>query len=978
MLPALAFVLVGLAGTGALAQVSERPRQPYSLVISGGVSLGAYEAGLLWTLTRLVEQEGGRVVGVAGASAGAINGMLTALAVCSDQGAPGSGLTNPFRSPGLEGNPFHDAWLAVGAADLLPSEARDPGTGGPPGSESEGVLARGLVDDLFQRLRSLVDTAGLWRAGCDLPLAVTVTCAVPTMRTRADIPMPVQRFAIPLKVRSATVGKVTRLTFDNQVEVLRRAREAGDVLFLAERVDYANGLHPQDVLDAVRASSSFPLAFGPTELTYCVPADQCPEDLPTPAEKERLERRNAAYTCRNLALALSEGGLSPWRVPGRPDPALTTCTSRFVDGGVFDNAPLGLAVAQSESDAAETGTASRNDGREPVTYLVIDPDLRRHGPEATLKPNVGRRGVRRVGAVLAEVVTTARGQALHDALRLVRFNASPQPLLDAASKKLAEARELLSTPGSPARKKLAWDGVPEREQERMVRDLAETVRLLDESSRGVAAGLDAGTWGPELARFVQWATARQEKAGARPGMATLYEPLSEPLALARTLLADPREARRLVTLRRFPPLAASQLANFGAFLDPPFRQHDFAAGVYDAAEGLAEYGRATDPREDPSERTARLLRSLRLNAPDAGPAAAVVATLTRHFLALEWSPYDAAPETVEGCLEGRGEPVRPVCTVALALQSQRAECAVAADTSRCFDDPPFVHFLERLRDAGYRPVSDEMRAMLENRRWWALLTARALLRLSEIEQDELAAIERDVSATTDQPDAVRRANEGAAEAQQALVSVVRQSAYWLRAYADARDAFEADPSTVPDDGHGLWAWHLLPYWLEIDPVRAGAGIGYEPGFSWGWGELRMRLAAARYWADDHVTPFVVRNTLATHATLNPCGASFACDREHHASSAAGLTLALPDLGTRMLSLGVGVEADLGWLNRLVQFSGSVYVGTLLDRLRLKVGARVAEWDVAGGGAPYLRRGAWLWDLRLELADLNGILWEAAR
>ena len=954
----------GHTAPGGPASPGDGPTERYALVVSGGVSLGAYEAGLLWALTKLLEQGGASVVGVSGASAGAINGLLTSLAVCSDRGAPERGLVNPFRAADLPQNPFYDSWMSVGVGDLLPSEAREA-DGRREGATDEGVLARDRVDALFGRLRSLLDTAGIWRADCDLPFAVTVTCAVPTVRTEAGIPAPVQRFAIPLKLVASTAGKVTRLAFANHVEVLGHAREAGEVLFLAERVDYANGVHPQDVLDAVRASSSFPLAFGPTELTYCAPAAECPDDLPSPAERQRLERRNAGYTCRDVYDRLAASGQSPWRVPGQAaDPFLEPCTSRFVDGGVFDNTPLGLAIAQSETAPGE-----------PVTYLYVDPDLRRHGPEATLKPNVGRRGVRRVGAVLSEVVSTARGQALHEALRHVRFNASLSPLLDAAARSLAQAREVLQSPDSLTLRRLEANGVKTRERLAIAEELRQARERLDAIERSLATS-EGAAWRAALRAFVDWGSPLLERTFPRLTQPAPYAPLQEPLELASTLEEDPREARRLVALRRYPPLAASQLGNFGAFLDAPFREHDFAAGVYDAAQGFATADRHADPRLDDSEKTRRALAVLGLGRAEAGSPAAVVDTLVNDLARLEWEPGDDAQATA--CGQGGTARVRSACAVARSLRSQRAECEQVADTSPCFDDPPFAHFLEQLRENAYQPDSDDMRAMLEHRQWWAVLTARALLRLSEIEADELAAIRADATSTADQPDAVRRANEGALEAQAALASAVNQGAYWLRAYANVRNAFEADPSTVPDDGRGLWAWHLVPFWLEVDPVRAGVGVGYEPGLSWGWAELRLRLAAARYWADDHVTPWLVRQTLANHATLLPCSAGFACDRVHHASSAAGLALAFPDLGTRMLSLGLGVEADVGWLNRLVQLGGSVYVGTLLDRVRVRVGARVAEWDLERGGGPYLRRGAWLWDLRLELADLNGILWEWAR
>ena len=56
------------------------PRQ-FALTISGGVSLGAYEGGLTWTLVNYLRASGElNLSGVTGASAGSINALLPSLA----------------------------------------------------------------------------------------------------------------------------------------------------------------------------------------------------------------------------------------------------------------------------------------------------------------------------------------------------------------------------------------------------------------------------------------------------------------------------------------------------------------------------------------------------------------------------------------------------------------------------------------------------------------------------------------------------------------------------------------------------------------------------------------------------------------------------------------------------------------------------------------------------------------------------------
>src|SRR3954454_19761579 len=91
---------------------------PFSITISGGISLGAYEAGLNWVLTEWLKtrQSGGRgpLVGVTGASAGAINALLTAVRWCEAD-----------RRASLEENAFSSTWRDVGLDGLLPTRPQD-------------------------------------------------------------------------------------------------------------------------------------------------------------------------------------------------------------------------------------------------------------------------------------------------------------------------------------------------------------------------------------------------------------------------------------------------------------------------------------------------------------------------------------------------------------------------------------------------------------------------------------------------------------------------------------------------------------------------------------------------------------------------------------------------------------------------------------------------------------------------------------
>ncbi|MDQ7046421.1 MAG: patatin-like phospholipase family protein, partial [Sulfurovum sp.] len=60
---------------------AERQKLNFSMVISGGVSLGAYEAGYNWAMIKMLKKAKSvepELHSVAGASAGSINALLSA------------------------------------------------------------------------------------------------------------------------------------------------------------------------------------------------------------------------------------------------------------------------------------------------------------------------------------------------------------------------------------------------------------------------------------------------------------------------------------------------------------------------------------------------------------------------------------------------------------------------------------------------------------------------------------------------------------------------------------------------------------------------------------------------------------------------------------------------------------------------------------------------------------------------------------
>src|SRR5262249_57189869 len=93
----------------AFAQASDRAVEPFALTIAGGVSLGAYEAGVNWALVSFIKRANAfayepglprpRLVALAGASAGGTTCPLAAALSCPNgKQVPASPVAYKFLS----------------------------------------------------------------------------------------------------------------------------------------------------------------------------------------------------------------------------------------------------------------------------------------------------------------------------------------------------------------------------------------------------------------------------------------------------------------------------------------------------------------------------------------------------------------------------------------------------------------------------------------------------------------------------------------------------------------------------------------------------------------------------------------------------------------------------------------------------------------------------------------------------------------
>jgi predicted acylesterase/phospholipase RssA len=402
-------LVAALAGPAPPTEAPEQLRRsdiPLALVLSGGVSLGSYEAGLSWAVVRFslgARSQGmpaglgaPRLVAVTGASAGSVNALLSAVAWCSESSADES----------VDRNLMHDMWMGVGFDGLLPDDA----SGYDPDDAllSSAPLLRAL--DGFERW--LAAARGRFRPGCRLPVGMTITRARAADEELGGLALRTQRFALPLRFEVSADGAARVVSQRLEGSELRTdALEAPQV---ATAVQAPLGLSWAQVEQGILASAAFPVAFRSREVCDC--SARCP-----------AANRVTSGSCEG-----PRGPITALSCPARSaeGEALSLCSHRYVDGGIFDNTPVGLGVELTEA-------VFRPQPLQPVTYLFIDPDLRRLRPapvdappsEGQARPAPVRENLEAAARLLGELVATSRTQDLSRTLRDGAWNVTARGLL---------------------------------------------------------------------------------------------------------------------------------------------------------------------------------------------------------------------------------------------------------------------------------------------------------------------------------------------------------------------------------------------------------------------------------------------------------------------------------------------------------------------------------------------------------------------
>jgi hypothetical protein len=338
----------------AAAAYKARSRAEYSLVSQGGVSLGNWQAGFLYLLSEYIKAANGRSRAafrtVAGASAGAINGLVAASAGCER--------ANPTPASSL----FYKIWIPLG----LLGRHGDPGLmPDADGADALGVFSTAALDDALLRAHAHLRGRMHYRtARCHVDYGLSVThlsekrVPIHTDASGNDVMSGLslrESFALELEFASGNVNDPKLGGVALRTHNLRPIPEA---LALFEPPSHATVMPfpllgtagaydaPVDaelLMKAVQASGAFPVAFPPVQLPFRRPL---------------------------------RGGFNK------------TEWANFVDGGVFDNTPLGLAVTldtwrlrRELGEAPRAPATTRLDivddfaADTPRTYVLVDPNV---------------------------------------------------------------------------------------------------------------------------------------------------------------------------------------------------------------------------------------------------------------------------------------------------------------------------------------------------------------------------------------------------------------------------------------------------------------------------------------------------------------------------------------------------------------------------------------------------------------------------
>lgn len=299
-----------------LAELADATGSSAALVVSGGVSLGAYQGGFLHYYTQFLLAHSNAVANVyglrgltdtggiritTGASAGSINAFIAALTRCRA----------PVADPRL--SLFWAAWIPVGFHNLIDlTQVR-----------SDGVLSTAPLDEAIARIGALWterQQLSSWSQACDAVIGLSATR--------------LQARDIDFSAGAREAGEALRLKRQTEKFVLRLRGEAGRAPLMSP----FRALPAPDHNGDTAADTVYP-TLGEHALGVTGSLEELTNDFP---QVSTLLKASAAFP---VAFPPVPVKMTVWRRADGPGfVPVEHGAVRFVDGGVFDNTPIGLAL----------------------------------------------------------------------------------------------------------------------------------------------------------------------------------------------------------------------------------------------------------------------------------------------------------------------------------------------------------------------------------------------------------------------------------------------------------------------------------------------------------------------------------------------------------------------------------------------------------------------------------------------------------
>ncbi|NNF97111.1 MAG: hypothetical protein HKM94_09315 [Halobacteria archaeon] len=906
--------------------------QRVSLAISGGASKGAYEAGLNWGALKIIRDFSGKdpVLGgeyrpfeaasFAGASAGGINSLLSGMTWCMlpmDEG----GLANT-----IDNNIFREVWLNLDINHLLPPSATSPYY-----QSDDALLSR---MDLITASRSMRKkwNSPSFRAGCRVPLGVTVTRVEPEVLNLGNIKIQNQRFYFPFEL-VVKPDKTVGFFFDPKT--YPSLVDPAMILFPNDSNLPPFAISDQQIETAMLTTSAFPVAFGRKRLQYCR-FELATRKAESENQKEKPVKTDSPFQCL---------------------PGYEKAEAVFADGGLFDNLPIGLTriLADFHRDA--------KDNPIPVTYIYLDPDRLRYkiseyeqktacdGPEPPAACRQLDYSLLSESSLLVGALGTARRYELYRELTSDNWTHNLSELGYYLADLLVENKRKLNCD-----KYLPYFDRPLNCDDAIRR----TGRLLELSYDRTKAPI-----------FPPYSVKRLRQAGIAkrcqdsraitglsvgaqcsidiPDLREAYaEALLEVIRAAR-LNEEDLEARikrsqdsphmdRIIRVTSLgAPITGNLLGSFGAFLDFKFREYDYYVGIYDVIVSASQLicmnhfspddqGKAFNKCVNKVGK--RIYTDLGLPGDPRGRY--VVALLARQEFGnsnrfeFTYKPMPATDKNMHIIHEG-------------LQKALKAGVLTPGEKTSAF----FIEkvFFEHLKNEGFEPTPTKDKQMpiltliMDDPEQWSYeLVSRVTDRLVYLEQQgEIIYKERE-------PDPEKRENT--------YPGLMGAGSYALRATTYKYPGFTFSPSTAPEE----WWWrNVIPFEIGVDLAEGDLLFIWQPPWS-----------LSRY------------NKLGIRGSLGFAGGLFNTKEEEPRENYLALGLDFNRQTRSGLFSSYGATAS--WYHTFNEpviddqdtAGGDVHVGLLENRLRLGLGTR--DFDNTGD----------TWFFLFSVTDIPGMTYWLSR